>query len=729
MKKKLYIKKLKLFFPLIILFLIPLSIHLLGRIKTENQTTVLISPENSNLFSSDSEMNGSEYLIITHQNFSDSIKILAEDKIKHGLSTKIVNSSSICENPTPENISDYIQNAYDTWNPQPKYVLLVGDVEYIPAHTCEGYPYSTDLYYATVNGSDYFPDLYVGRFPVKNNEELEIIINKTINYEENYDPNEAMFSHVLLAAYEQSTRYYIETSESIRTFLENNSYTTTCVYTGGEYTGTTEDIINCVNEGALLLNHRDHGGIYGWSFPSFSISDINDLNNSHFQPVMFSINCLSGSFDYSSDCFGEAILKAENKGITAFIGASTVSYSGYNDELNKGLFASIFPGYYPDYSNGNVTRTAKLGGILNFGKMFMYDKYYLTNGEGYSWTPNELTTQLQFEIINLLGDPELSVIDLEAPEIYNLSLNSDTLFYGETQKLSFDILEKFALDTINITINDNSYLLTNLTEEYYEYSFQPNNIGKIIYKIEVNDTSGNSVNCTGDFYVNPQPMKIETPKTLLNILGNNYFSFDINLTGSISGLLSGPANISTDWSKDYNVVNHNNGTFTLNLSAANIPESGTTEFYSIEIYAIKTNYVSTSEFVNVTINPIQTLLNVNTSILKVYINQTFYLKVNFTEEVSGQLISNANCSVDRVKNVNITKASSGFIISFSTLGLKKENYTASITLNKPGYETSTINTKVIIEEPPPSLRIDFVVVPLVLISIAGISIVIIKKLY
>jgi len=525
MKKIGSIKKLKIFLPFIILFVIPLTINLLGSFETENQPSVHIPPENTNLFSSDSEINGSEYLIITHENFSETIKILAEDKIRHGISTKIVNSSSICENPPPENISDYIQNAYDTWNPQPKYVLLVGDTEYIPVHSCEIYSYSTDLYYATVNGSDYFPDLSVGRFPVKTNEELEIIINKTINYEENYDPSKEMFSDVLLAAYNQSDgidRYYITTVENISAFLENNSYTTTKVYAGPYQNGTTEDIIDCVNEGTLLLNHRDHGGVYGWSYPSFSISDIEDLNNSHFQPVMFSINCLSGSFDYSSDCFGEAILKAPNKGISAFIGASTVSYSGYNDELNKGLFASIFPGYFPDYSNGNVTRTAELGGILNFGKMFMYDKYYLTNGKDYRWGANEQITHLQFEIMNLLGDPELSVIDIKPPEIYNLSLEAEEMYQGETQKLSFNILEKFSLDTINITINDESYLLTNHTVNFYDFSFKTISVGNNTYVIGVNDTSGNFINIMGKFIVNPQPLQLDlviVPILLISIVG------------------------------------------------------------------------------------------------------------------------------------------------------------------------------------------------------------------
>jgi hypothetical protein len=459
---------------------------------------------NSTFKTADQTYNGCEYLIITHENFAESIKILAQDKIKHGISTKIVNTSAICENPTPENISTFIKDAYETWNPQPKYVLLVGDVDYIPAHNGYEYDVRTDLYYATVNGSDYFPDLYVGRFPVQNNDELKIIINKTINYEENYNPKRQMFRKVLLAAYNQSDgidRYYITTSENISVFLETNSYYTTRVYSGSGQNGTTEDIISSINEGILILNHRDHGVVSGWSYPSFTISDIEDLSNSHFQPVMFSINCLSGSFDYPSDCFGEAILKAENKGISAFIGASTVSYSGYNDELNKGLFASIWTDYFPNYSNVNVSRSAEMGGILNFGKMFMYDKYYLTNGEGYRWSASEKLTQLQFEILNLLGDPGLSIIDIKPPEIYNLSLKSDILELGDFQKICFHIKEKFALDTIEINIKNQTFFKKNYCNSFFECVYKSLETGNITYNIKINDTSGNFITLSGYFMV------------------------------------------------------------------------------------------------------------------------------------------------------------------------------------------------------------------------------------
>ncbi|MFX1259275.1 MAG: hypothetical protein ACFFAN_15580, partial [Promethearchaeota archaeon] len=92
--------------------------------------------------------------------------------------------------------------------------------------------------------------------------------------------------------------------------------------------------------------------------------------------------------------------------------STRVSYSGYNDELNKGLITSIWPEFTSGYTN-YVGSSTKLGSILNFGKIYMYDKYFLTGGAGYPWSPTETITLLQFEEYNLLGDPELTILPPE----------------------------------------------------------------------------------------------------------------------------------------------------------------------------------------------------------------------------------------------------------------------------------------------------------------------------
>jgi hypothetical protein len=72
---------------------------------------------------------GAEYLIITHDEFAQTINSLAEWKYMKGLQTRVVKLSEIAPSgsPTKEQIKQYISDAYDTWNPQPQYVLLVGE--------------------------------------------------------------------------------------------------------------------------------------------------------------------------------------------------------------------------------------------------------------------------------------------------------------------------------------------------------------------------------------------------------------------------------------------------------------------------------------------------------------------------------------------------------------------------------------------------------------------------
>ncbi len=363
------------------------------------------------------EAYGADYLIITPDEFYDEIIPLAQHKSNKGLLTEIVNLSNIGIDPSADDISAYIQDAYDTWNPVPTYLLLVGDSELLPPHYKTIHPYHgtltpTDLYYATLDGTDYFPDIFLGRLPVKTESELTIVVNKIINYEQNFNQTDPWRRNVTLAAYEQYGRYFIPTCENISNFLETKDYDITKIYTGGSYTGTTQDVIDAINNGTFLVNHRDHGEWYGWGDPSFTVNDIDELKNGDMLPAMFSINCLSGRFDYTQDCFAEVILKAENKGVIGCIASTRVSYSGYNDELDKGFISSIWPDYQSSYDN-YVGKSAKLGHILNFGKMYMYDKYYLTGGAGYPWTPSATTTLIEFEMFTLFGDPDLSILEVD----------------------------------------------------------------------------------------------------------------------------------------------------------------------------------------------------------------------------------------------------------------------------------------------------------------------------
>ena len=378
---------------------------------------------------------GADYLIITHDSFYDNIIPLAEWREAKRLKTRIVKTSEIGNDVSADDIANYIQFAYENWKPAPSYVLLVGDVDYVP--TCYRTPHpdpvyernlevGTDLYYCTVAGDDYFPDIFIGRLPCDTGDEADIMIDKILAYERDPNTSSHWFNEVLLAGYEQPGRYFIATQEAVKGFLEGEGYTCNLVYTGGSHTGTTQDVIDCTNSGCLIVSHRDHGdstngpygGSDGWGHPSFVTNDVLSLSNGTKLPVVFSINCRTGWFDGETDrdtearevdCLGEALIKAPDKGAVGFIGSTRISYSGYNDELAKGLIDAIWPDFEPSYPEQATSSTYNLGPILNFAKLFMYDKYVLTGGTGYPFNPIPELTKVEFEEFHLLGDPAMEI--------------------------------------------------------------------------------------------------------------------------------------------------------------------------------------------------------------------------------------------------------------------------------------------------------------------------------
>ncbi|MFX1322800.1 MAG: hypothetical protein ACFFAQ_14275 [Promethearchaeota archaeon] len=208
-----------------------------------------------------------------------------------------------------------------------------------------------------------------------------------------------------------------------------------------------------------------------------------------------------------------------------------------------------------------------------------------------------------------------------------------------------------------------------------------------------------SFNATKTFYQNQtkinlihlkilsEPLKLEGPNTVINAMGNNYAIFQVNLTGAISDIPIWPANLSTDW-QNYTVIDHYNGTFTLNFSTWELPAQGIIETYTVTVFASKIFYGNTTCFITLTVHPIQTSIGVNQSIFVVNLGESVDVKVNYTEEGSEFLILGANCSVDWPSVYNIMSDSQGFVVHLDTVNLSIETYTPIIKLEKPGFETA-----------------------------------------
>ncbi len=62
------------------------------------------------------------------------------------------------------------------------------------------------------------------------------------------------------------------------------------VPSGITFDGITQDIIDSINDGVFLIQHRDHGGVTVWGYLLFYISNFTSLTNGMKAPVVFSFN-------------------------------------------------------------------------------------------------------------------------------------------------------------------------------------------------------------------------------------------------------------------------------------------------------------------------------------------------------------------------------------------------------------------------------------------------------
>ena len=378
---------------------------------------------------------GCEYLIITHPEFESKAQDLQTWKHSRGIITQLVDTSET--GTTAEDIRQYIQEAYDTWDPRPSYILLVGDAEDIPTNYLYTHPYhhsltASDMWYVTVDGGDYYPDIYIGRIPADTTTDAERIIDKIMGYEITPPELSSFYSHAAAAAYFQDEnprdgyedRRFVRTSEEIRDYLLTLGFDVDRIYTtpsqvypthyndgwygNGEplppellkpdfpWDGDAADIINAINQGSIIVNHRDHGSEHYWGDPYFDESHINSLTNGDLLPIVFSINCQTGWFD-GSECFCEVFIEKNNGGAVGIVGATRVSYSGYNDYLCRGFYDAIWPDF--DTNVGSDIPMYTMGEVLNYGKT------YMANTWGDPWDYERVT----FEMFHWFGDPSMEI--------------------------------------------------------------------------------------------------------------------------------------------------------------------------------------------------------------------------------------------------------------------------------------------------------------------------------
>jgi hypothetical protein len=312
-----------------------------------------------------------------------------------------------------DNIKAHIQGLWGTED-APEYLLIVGDTSgssststTIPHWVGQGSRQATtDLPYACMDGaSDWYPDMYLGRFSVTSVSMLQQVVDKTICVESGgfSDPNYVRRAAMLATDDPTASAASLHNS-IISTYLEPAGFTATRVYAAEG--GGSSQISAAVNAGVLFTVYFGHSGSSGWSSPGFNQSNVNALTNQGLYGLTMGWSCNTAHFDYD-ECFGETWLRAANKAAAAYLSASSYVWWGSADawESSRRMERYFFQSFFDE-------------NIWEVGPAWQAALWKILADPDFG--PTHDHTRNIFEEMVLLGDPALRLpfraLDMSLPE-------------------------------------------------------------------------------------------------------------------------------------------------------------------------------------------------------------------------------------------------------------------------------------------------------------------------
>jgi hypothetical protein len=338
---------------------------------------------------------------------------------------------------TASSIESWINAAYASPTP-PVAILLLGDyvasggTTGVTSPIYDNYCVSDNIY-GDID-ADHLPEIAMARMTA-NPSNVERLVRKAIDYERNPPTNPGFYQNPVVACGWEDDRWFQLCAEIIYGFLANvhgktpvREYAICSGTPGGAWStaantrmitdyfgpgglgyvpgtsghltdwGGNADRLNAdMNSGAFLVQHRDHGSWTGWDHPHYYISDMAGLTNTDL-PFVFSINCLTGIYDWSGECFTEAFHRHEH-GALGLIAASESSYSFVNDTFVFGMYDEMWPEFDPGYPA--AARFNESVGELRPAFANASGKHYLAAS---NWPSNPAQKKVTYNLFHMHGD-------------------------------------------------------------------------------------------------------------------------------------------------------------------------------------------------------------------------------------------------------------------------------------------------------------------------------------
>ncbi|MFH1729645.1 MAG: C25 family cysteine peptidase [Pseudomonadota bacterium] len=317
--------------------------------------------------------NQADYIMIVYDDFYDNIEPLAYYHTTMGLNVKAVKISEVYNDfnygiESPQAIKDFLEYAYSSWqSPAPQYVLLVGDATYdhkdnyaagnqnfIPTHfyyTSDLGPTPSDNWFVSVSGSDNLPDMHIGRLTAQNTGEVDIQVNKILNYYLN-QPFE--WNQTMQFITDDEDRFE-DVSNTIISDYVPEDYTVHTLYLedyGDVGADLRSDWYENMATGTLITNYIGHGCAIALPNQMIeSVAQVAEVENESKPTFLTFFSCLSGFFplvltspDSTAyrECLAEAFMLQENKGAIATFSSTSMDVLENHEKMAYALFDAFF---------------------------------------------------------------------------------------------------------------------------------------------------------------------------------------------------------------------------------------------------------------------------------------------------------------------------------------------------------------------------------------------------
>lgn len=264
-------------------------------------------------------------LVIANRMFEEVMQPWLEWKTQKGFYVTLKYTDELGSG-TANDIQAFIQEQYAANTPS--FVIIFGDEDQVAPSRNTGVESGrvTDLYYASVDGDEY-PDIYHSRMSCETVDQMAALIHKILQHEQYTMPDPSYLSNVLLIAgadgywspivgrptIQYASNYYYNAEHGYENVYE---------YLGPQYSGCYSHF----DDGVAFANYTAHGSETSWSDPNFSVSDVNNLTNVDKYFWAMGNCCNAADWGYYSTCFGEAMIRGEEKGAWGYIGSCPVTY-------------------------------------------------------------------------------------------------------------------------------------------------------------------------------------------------------------------------------------------------------------------------------------------------------------------------------------------------------------------------------------------------------------------